>query len=204
MVKRYTITHSLLSSWLHAMKENPNEDATSERNPAEEFMQALRREPIPTNEAMQNGIDFENLVTRVAYGMSPEGDSWGEAAAAIADRVRGGIFQYKAFKEIQVGGMTLLLNGRLDVLKAGEIFDIKFSKSYDSGKFFGSTQHPMYFELIPEAYRFTYLVSNGSTVWTETYRRDETPSIIPTIDNFLDYLSDTGLLPLYREKWAVQ
>ena len=41
---RYTITHSLLSSWLHAMKENPNEDATSERNPAEEFMQALRRE----------------------------------------------------------------------------------------------------------------------------------------------------------------
>ena len=201
---RYTMTHSLLSSWLHSMKDNPYEDATTERDPAEEFLQTLRREPIPTNEAMQNGIDFENLVTNIAYGMSPEGDSWGEAAAAIADRVRGGLFQYKAYKEIHVGSMTLLLNGRLDVLKAGEIFDIKFSKSYDSGKFFGSTQHPMYFELVPEAYSFTYLVSNGSSVWSETYRRDETQSIIPTISNFLSWLDDAGLMPLYREKWEVK
>ena len=201
---RYTITHSLLSSWLHSMKDNPYEDATTERDAGEEFMQALRREPIPMTEAMQNGIDFENLVTRIAYGMSPEGDSWGEAAAAIADRVRGGIFQYKAYKEVQAGGMTLLLNGRLDVLKAGEIFDIKFSKNYEPGKFFGSTQHPMYFELIPEANSFTYLASNGSGVWSETYRRDETQSIIPTIESFLSWLSDTGLMPLYQEKWAAK
>ena len=201
---RYHMTHSLLSSWLYAMKENPNADATTERDQMEEFMLVLRREPTPTSEAMQNGIDFEELVTKIVYGMSPEGDSWGEAAAAIANRVRGGVLQYKAYRNVQVGGLTMLLNGRLDCLRAGEIFDIKFSKSYEPGKYFDSTQHPMYFELIPEARSFTYLVSNGSLVWSETYRRDETQSIIPTIENFLAWLGDTGLMPLYLEKWEAR
>lgn len=198
---RYLMTHSLLSSWTHALKENPYEDATTERDPMAEFMQVLRREPTPTTEAMQNGIAFENLVTAIANGQNGKDDPWGEAAAIVADRVRGGIFQYKAYKEVQVGGMTILLYGRLDVLKAGEIIDIKFTKNYDPGKFYSSTQHPMYFELIPEAGRFTYLASNGAGVWSETYRRDETRSIIPTADNFLSWISDAGLMPLYREKW---
>ena len=30
---RYLMTHSLLSSWLYAMKENPYEDASTERDP---------------------------------------------------------------------------------------------------------------------------------------------------------------------------
>ena len=49
---RYLMTHSLLSSWLYAMKENPYEDASTERDPYAEFLQVLRREPTPTNEAM--------------------------------------------------------------------------------------------------------------------------------------------------------
>ena len=70
---RYLMTHSLLSSWLYAIKENPFEDAASERDPLAEFMQTLRREPTPTNEAMQNGIDFEDLVTAIVTppGASP-------------------------------------------------------------------------------------------------------------------------------------
>ena len=35
---------------------------------------------------------------------------------------------------VEVGGVSLLLYGRLDCLKAGEIIDIKFTKSYDAGK----------------------------------------------------------------------
>lgn len=62
--------------------------------------------------------------------------------------MRGGVLQYKARKPIEAGGMQLLLYGRLDCLKAGEIIDIKFSKGYDVGKYFSSTQHPAYFELI--------------------------------------------------------
>ena len=199
---RCLMTHSLLSSWLYTMKENPFEDMTTERDPMAEFMQTLRREPTPTTEAMQNGIDFEDLVTDTIHGRADPKAPWYTAAERVARRCAGGVLQYKARKPIEVGGVQLLLYGRLDCLKAGEIIDVKFSKSYDVGKYFSSTQHPTYFELIPEARRFTYLVSNGSAVWPETYRRDEAPSIFPVISDFLDWLRATDLIGLSLEKWA--
>lgn len=198
---RYLMTHSLLSSWLYTMKENPFEDMTTERDPMAEFMLTLRREPTPTTEAMQNGIQFEDLVTAIINGCANPRDQWYEAAEKIARRCAGGILQYKAKKAIEVGGMSFILYGRLDCLKAGEIIDIKFTKSYDTGKYFSSTQHPTYFELIPEASRFTYLASNGSAVWPETYRREEAPSIYPVISDFIDWLRAVGLLEVYQEHW---
>lgn len=201
---RYLMTHSLLSSWLYAMKESPYEDATTERDPYAEFLTTLRREPTETTEAMQKGIDFEDLVTEIVNsGGNPE-HRWYNAAVKVAQRVRGGVLQYRARQEIQVGGLTLVLYGRLDCLKAGEIIDIKFSGSYDVGKYFDSTQHPTYFELVPEARDFTYLVSNGSSVWPETYRREESPSILSTISDFLGWLRAMGLMELYQEKWTAK
>lgn len=201
---RYLLTHSLLSSWLYALKENPYENMTTQCDPMAKFMQTLHREPTPPTEAMQNGIDFENLVTAIICGQANGTEQWHEAAAKIANRLRGGVLQMRAYKEITVSGIPLLLYGRLDALKAGEITDIKFTKYYDPGKFFNSTQHPMYFELVPEANRFTYLASNGSAVWPETYRRDETRSIIPDIQDFFSWLATMDLMALYREKWATK
>lgn len=201
---RYLMTHSLLSSWLYAMKENPYEDLTTERDPMEEFMQTLRREPTLPTEAMQNGIDFEDLVTAIVRGRSVGDEKWHDAAAQVAARVRGGISQFKVNRIVQLGDITLVLYGRLDWLRAGEIIDVKFSKSYDRGKYFSSTQHPMYFELVPEAARFTYLVSNGSEVWEETYRRDETRSVFFDIKDFLSWLRMMDLMGLYQEKWGAK
>ena len=198
---RYLMTHSLLSSWMYVMQENPYEDMTTEKDSYAEFLASLRREPIPTTEAMQKGIDFENLVTDITLGRGDQTHNWYEAASAVARTVKGGLLQYKVSREIVVKGITLVLYGRLDALKAGTIYDIKFSDSYDVGKYIDSTQHPTYLELVPEAKQFSYLVSNGSYVWTETYRRDETPSIIPTIEDFLDWLQLQGLMNLYKEKW---
>lgn len=198
---RYLMTHSLLSSWLYLMKENPYEDMTTESDPMAEFMQVLRREPTPTNEAMQNGIAFEDLVTDIINERADPNDKWYEAAQKVAQRCNGGVLQFKVKKEIDVNGMTFLLYGRLDCLKAGEIIDIKFTKNYDPGKYFASTQHPMYLELVPEAKSFTYLASNGSSVWPETYRRDEAASIYPYVSDFIDWLTAVDLLSLYKEKW---
>ena len=198
---RYLMTHSLLASWLYAMKENPYEDATTERDPYAEFLQVLQREPTPTTEAMQKGIDFENLVTNIVNGTGDSKDRWYDAARKVAGYVRGGILQYKARRIITVRNVELVLYGRLDCLKAGVIQDIKFSGSYDRGKYFSSTQHPTYFEIVPEAKSFVYLVSNGSEVWTERYSREETPSILPTISEFLEWLDALELAPLYKEKW---
>jgi hypothetical protein len=197
----YLITHSLLSAWLYAMRDNPYEDATTERDYYQDFLRTLRKEPGEQTEAMLNGIAFEDLVTDIVNGDADTGHKWYEAACKVAQRVRGGQLQYKAKKEITVSGVTILLYGRLDVLKAGEIIDIKFSKSYDRGKYIDSTQHPTYMELIPEAYRFTYLVTNGSEVWTEAYRRDETPDIVPVIEGFLQYLREADLWEVFAANW---
>ena len=204
-MSRYLMTHSLLASWLYAMKEDPYADATTERDPYKEFLDVLNRVPTPTTEAMQNGLDFEDLVQVTAeHGSIPYGygeEKWYDAAAKVANIVRGGQFQYKAKKTVTVGGIEFLLYGRLDVLKAGTIYDIKFSKSYDRGKYFSSTQHPLYLKLIPEAREFTYLISNGTDVWTETYTPTETRSIFPVISDFTDWLVDHDLWKIYAEKW---
>ena len=201
----YLLTHSLLASWLWAIKDTPYE---SERDPMEEFMLTLRRQPTPTTEAMQAGIDFEDLVTAIVTNEyraeghgTQEQHKWYGAAAKVASEVSGGQLQYKAKKSMTIAGTDVLLYGRLDALKAGTIYDIKFSKRYERGKYIDSTQHPVYLELIPEASAFTYLVSNGIDVWTETYRRDETKSIIPTIETFFEWLNSMGLMDMYREVW---
>lgn len=201
---RYLLTHSLLSSWLYAMKGNPYEDATTERDPYDEFLKVLRKEPTETTEAMMNGIRFEDTVTAITNGACAPNDPWYGAASKIAAIVGGGPLQVKASKELCVDGVPILLYGRLDSLKAGVIRDIKFSKSYDRGKYIDSTQHPTYFEIVPEAIAFEYLVSNGIDVWTERYEREDTPSIVPTISAFLSWLRDVGLMQVYQKHWEAK
>ncbi len=221
---RYLMTHSLMYSWLYAMKENPYEDLTSKRDPLAEFISTLYKEKTPPNAAMINGITFENLVTDILdkavefdycemnkktkeirqFHIQTVDHKWYNAAAKVSQIVGGGVLQYKESKTIEVGGLTLVLYGRLDCLKSGEIYDIKFSEGYDRGKYLDSTQHPTYLELVPEAQGFTYIVSNGSEVWTERYRRDETPAIIPTISDFLDWLRTMGFMDTYKEKWLAK
>ena len=202
----YLLTHSLLAAWLWAIK-----DTQSEQDHMEEFMLTLRRQPTPKTEAMQAGIDFEDLVTAIVnkeYRAEGHGTQdqhkWYGAAVKVASEVSGGQLQYKAKKELTISGTDVLLYGRLDALKAGTIYDIKFSKRYERGKYIDSTQHPVYLELIPEASSFTYLISNGIDVWTETYRRDETKSIIPTIETFFEWLDSMGLMEEYRKAWAAK
>lgn len=199
---RYLVTHSLLSSWLYAMKDNPYEDMTSERDYFQEFLTVLKREPTPTNEAMQNGIEFEDLVQAVLDGDADESHSWYNAARKVAQKVSGGLAQYRAKAETEIDGIRVLLYGRLDWLRAGVIYDTKFSKSYDRGKYIDSTQHPMYLAIIPEATEFVYIVSNGSDVWTEKYRRDEAADIREIISCFFSWLKENGLFEIYTEKWV--
>ena len=218
---RFMITHSLLSSWLYAMKPNPYDDSTSERDPFDDFLRTLRREPSETTKPMQLGHDFEDLVTAILYGeptavyhkedwktkelieerYRTDEHPWYQAAAQIAGEISGSMLQFKAKREIEVNGRRILLYGRLDGLGAGEITDIKYSGNYERGKFYDSTQHPMYFELIPEATIFTYTISNGKEVWHEPYRREETRSIVPIIADFLEYLRTAGLIGVYEEYW---
>lgn len=202
----YEVTHSLLSAWIYALKDNPYEDATGdEKDPFAEFLTVLRREPTEPNEAMQNGLDYEQLVDDVVNGKQfPDDQKWLEQAKQMAAIVSGGETQMQLSKVIPVAGYNILLLGRLDWIKCGTIYDIKFSKSYERGKYYGSTQHSLYFECCPEVNTFTYLVTNGNDVWTETYRRDETADIRYTVESFLSWLRENGLLDEYLKYWDIR
>jgi hypothetical protein len=197
---RYMVTHSLLSSWLYTLKDNPRSD----RDHMAEFMKTLRREPIDTTEAMQKGRDFEALVTDILEGRDYPSSNWECAGRAVATAIRGAKLQVRASKTVEVDGMQVFLYGRLDALKQGIIYDIKYTSNYDAGKYRESTQHPMYFALVPGAVAFEYLISNGTNVWPERYTRDETPDIIPTIRDFFEWLRTQGLMDTYKEHWKAE
>lgn len=210
---RYLITQSLLSSWLYTFNcaDSAAEDARAE------FLDALNRVPKETTEAMQNGIDFERACYQAAAGKplprDRKIDKWAPGITEVSKIIQGAPVQVRLSRELELDGMTFLVYGILDALKAGVIYDVKFlNKSmggsengpYLPGKYLESPQHPAYFYLVPEAIEFRYLVSDGTDLYIETYRREDTPFIGDIIREFIASITSMGLLDIYRGKWLAK
>lgn len=200
------ITQSLISSWAYAHDcyQGCEEDAYAE------FLNTLNRIPKDATPEMQNGIDFENEVYAEAEGRRREPHTkWESGIQAVANVIRGGQFQVREQRPLTVCGKELLVYGVLDALKAGQIYDVKFSnKSFGSaelaGKYLASAQHPAYFYLVPEAYQFTYLVSDGEDLYTETYTRKLARPFEEIAEEFITFLDKSGLIGIYEEKWIAK
>lgn len=200
------ITQSLLSSWLYTYNcaEGYEEEADAD------FLRTLRREPMEEpSEAITNGIAFENGV--YALVKNPNDitvyPAWKQASSRIADIIRGGQIQVKVQRDIEVDGELYLLYGICDAVKAGIIYDVKFSsKGFGSaemaGKYLESPQHPAYLYCLPDALKFVYLCSDGNELYTEAYTRRQTPFIGDTIRNFRREIRLRGLEETYLEKWG--
>ena len=225
---RYKITQSLIRAWnyVHNCWEG-QEDAAMES-----FLTALRGEKEElTPEQMQNiqnGFDFEKLVTDIATGaFHPQYEfdgmtdpdtceetckevypKWYRPAAEFGAILRGAQFQVRIHRSITVRGMEFEIHGVLDALKEGVIYDIKFkNKSFGSsdiaGDWLDSPQHPFYFYLVPEARKFLYLVSDGNDIYIEQYLPEETRKAADIISEFVDFLETAGLMDVYKANWQV-
>ena len=224
---RYKITKSLIESWYYTYdcREEYEDEAM------ESFLSTLRCEQVPMSEAMTNGLEFEALVTDIATGkLQPEwegsgqtnpssyGDGeemgsfkypkWYRGARELAEIVRGSQFQVRVHRPITVCGMDFEIHGVLDALREGVIFDIKFrSKSFGSldlaGSYYGCSQHPFYFYLVPEARKFLYLVSDGTDIYIEQYTPEESRTAEEIISEFVDYLKAANLWDVYTEHWRI-
>lgn len=200
----YRITKSLLASWgyMFSCYEDGQEDAKAE------FLKALNREPATVSEAMADGIAFENEVYRAAAGIArPPHPKWENGIQSVAAIIKGAPVQIHVQRELKVCGMDFLVYGVLDAMKAGIIYDVKYlSKSFGSadlaGKYLDNPQHPAYLYMVPEAYRFEYLVSDGNDLYKEVYDRSNTPFIGDLIAEFIQSIKAMGLLDLYKEKWV--
>ena len=195
--KRFLITQSLLSSWLWALKLD---------NGYEDFIKTLRREPIQPNKAMLDGIRFENCLNAVLNGAEIEPThEWYKPIMELYPTLYGAQQQASPSKNMTISGIEFVLYGKLDYLKAGIIYDTKYSPRYPSkgnaNNYIDSPQHPMYFALVPEAREFQYKICDGKYIYTETYRPDEVGPIERTIGHFMGFLDRRNLVETYCENW---
>ena len=203
---RYLITQSLLHSWnyLYSCREEFQSSA------AEDFMATIHREKQQDRKEKNDGIEFENAVYQEVSDIQRDPHpKWEDGIQAIAKIIHGASVQLRVQRDLRVCETDFLVYGILDALKAGVIYDVKykrspFSSSDPVGDYLDSPQHPAYFYMVPEAYEFQYLVSDGKDLYRETYRRSETPAIEGIIAEFMRSITAMGLLPIYQEKWLAR
>ena len=192
----FRVTQSLLSAWLWSFKREDGWD---------DFLATLSREKKQPTKAMLDGIRFENCLNNVLTGATiPEDHEWYTVIREMSEELRDSQQQVTLFREVDIDGQKILLHGVLDYLREGHIWDCKFSKTYHLNKYLDSPQTAMYLALAPEAFDFTYIISDGRYVYREKYPRDTVPPIEPTIKQFLNFLKKHNLYEIFTEKWRTK
>ncbi len=194
--KKYLVSQSLISSYHWIFKKD---------NGYEDFLKTLNRESTPQTQAMMNGNKFEGMVQAACEGYPPdENHKWYKPVIEIAEIVKGGAYQAKIYRDLKIGNTTFIVYGVLDFLKAGIIYDTKFSTTYKVGKYLDSPQHPFYMYLVPEAEAFIYLISEGEYVYKESYYPEDACSPESLILPFMNFLDKYNLMNIYTEKWLAR
>lgn len=179
--KLLLITPSLLNSWLWIWESDNYESAYNG------LISSLKRESTPPNEYMLEGIRFE----KECY----------EGHTCVSPIIENGAFQVVGKKQVEVDGLRFLMYGRLDVLKAGKIYDIKRVVRYERPKYKWSCQHEFYLELFENVDEFEYLIYDGNSLHRETYFKGQSTDIPTLIGQFIKWLKKENLYDLYLENW---
>lgn len=167
----------------------------------EDFIKVLNKEEFEPSESILKGFEFEKYMQ----------ENYKET--------QNGAYQVKVSKEYG----DYLLYGIIDCLKGGIIYDYKYTKNYDVGKFFNNHQTLMYLEMVPEAKKMIYLITNKfekieypendfkniakidyevGDIFKEEYTKDLFPETIDSIlHKFENWLKEYNLFDLYAEKW---
>lgn len=197
-MQRVRITKTLLDSWLWIPKKDDGYEA---------FLKTLRREKTPPTAAMLDGIRFENVLNNTLDGVPIEPDhEWYNPITEMAAELDGSVQQVNLYANTTVDGVPFLLHGVLDYLREGHIWDCKYSKRYELNKYYWehTSQTAMYLALVPEAFDFTYIISDGKYVYREKYPRDIVPPIEITIKNYMIFLDRMNLVDIYIENWRAK
>ena len=166
-----------------------------------DFIKVLNKEEFEPSESIIKGYEFETYMQE------------------NYEETKNGAYQVVVSKEHG----DYLLYGKVDCLKGGIIYDYKYTKNYDVGKFFGNHQTLMYLEMIPEASKMVYLITNKfdkieypennfqdvknieyevGDIFREEYTKDMFPETIDSVlHKFETWLKQYNLFDLYAEKW---
>lgn len=148
----------------------------------EDFQRTLNREKTPMNKYIEWGFAFEQ---------------W---CMENLEKTKGGKYQLAVKKRTD----NYLLYGRLDCLKDNVIYDYKYSSGYKTGRFKDNYQTAMYLELVPEATKVVYIVTNTDkfskdNIFYEEYTRNDIQlPILDTVHRFMKWIDDNGY---NMDKW---
>lgn len=167
----------------------------------EDFIRVLNKEEFEPSESIIKGFEYEKYMKE------------------NFEETLGGAYQVKVSKEYG----DYLLYGIIDCLKGGIIYDYKYTQNYEVGKFFNNNQTLMYLEMVPEAKKMVYLITNKfekkeyqdlnfkdisnieyevGDIYREEYTKDMFPETIDSIlHKFEEWLKQYNLFDLYTEKW---
>ena len=169
----------------------------------EDFIKVLNKEEFEPTESISKGFEYEKYMQE------------------NFEETLNGAYQVKVSKEYG----DYLLYGIIDCLKGGIIYDYKYTKNYEVGKFFNNHQTLMYLEMVPEAKKMVYLITNKFTkemslsaplnyeycgeyeyvvgeIFREEYTKDMFPETMDSIlHKFQRWLKQYNLFDLYTEKW---
>lgn len=167
----------------------------------EDFIKVLNKEEFEPSESILKGFEYEKYMQE-----------------NFEETLRGA-YQVKVSKEHG----DYLLYGIIDCLKGGIIYDYKYTQNYEVGKFFNNHQTLMYLEMVPEAKKMVYLITNKfekteypdlnfkdianieyeiGDIFREEYTKDMFPETMDSIlHKFENWLKQYNLFELYTEKW---
>ena len=169
----------------------------------EDFKKVLNKEEFEPTESIKKGFEYEKYMQE------------------NFEETLNGAYQVKVSKEHG----DYLLYGIIDCLKGGIIYDYKYTKHYEVGKFFNNHQTLMYLEMVPEAKKMVYLITNKFSkemplsaplnyeycgeyeyvvgeIFREEYTKDMFPETMDSIlHKFEQWLKQYNLFDLYAEKW---
>ena len=167
----------------------------------EDFIKVLNKEEFEPSESILKGFEYEKYMQE-----------------NFEETLRGA-YQVKVSKEHG----DYLLYGIIDCLKGGIIYDYKYTQNYEVGKFFNNHQTLMYLEIVPEAKKMVYLITNKfekteypdlnfkdianieyevGDIFREEYTKDMFPETMDSIlHKFEQWLKQYNLFDLYAEKW---
>lgn len=167
----------------------------------EDFIKVLNKEEFEPTESILKGFEYEKYMQE------------------NFEETLNGAYQVKVSKEYG----DYLLYGIVDCLKGGIIYDYKYTKNYEVGKFFNNHQTLMYLEMVPEAKKMVYLITNKfdktdypdlnfkdisnieyevGDIFREEYTKDMFPETMDSIlHKFEEWLKQYNLFDLYVEKW---
>lgn len=151
-----------------------------------DIMPSLRRDEIETNKAMLDGIEFEK---RAINGEISE----------LKELVNGGLYQEKLYKKCE----GYVLFGFADLIKGLKIYDFKFVKNYEIGKYRNAVQHLIYM-YCADIDEFEYIIgTKDDFIFYEYYSRND-EELIKIVNQFDRWLDKTGNRELYNKNYSLE